>query len=317
MSSEKEIVMSRIFNFPRERVFEAMTDPKQVVKWWGPHGFKDTIHEMDLKAGGHWRHTMHGPDGTDYPNHSIFEEIVKNEKIVYKHAGGTKEKGGACFKATWTFEDLGGKTKLTGRLSFGSTGEREHVEREYGAIEGGKQTLARLESFLSGHVEEFVISRFVKAPRELVWKAFTEPERMKQWWGPKGFQGIVQKMDFRPGGMYHYCLQGPDGVKIWGKMVYKEIVPMERLVFINSFSDEKGGTTRHPFSKDPWPLEMLTVLTFEDRNDGTIFTVYWAPYNSTKEEQDTFDKSRDSMNQGWSGTLEKLAEYTSKEPVRR
>src|SRR5467141_4449519 len=80
------------------------------------------------------------------------------------------------------------------------------------------------------------------------WKAFTDPEHMKHWWGPKGFTVRITKMDFRPGGTYHYCMRSPDGRDMWGKFVYREIVAPERIVFINSFSDENGGLTRHPMS---------------------------------------------------------------------
>jgi uncharacterized protein YndB with AHSA1/START domain len=95
---------------------------------------------------------------------------------------------------------------------------------------------------------DFMISRVFDAPRDLVWKCFTDPECMKQWWGPKGFTVIASRMDLRPGGTYHYGMTAPDGTSIWGKMVYREICPPERLVFINSFSDEAGGTTRHPMA---------------------------------------------------------------------
>ena len=94
----------------------------------------------------------------------------------------------------------------------------------------------------------FVISRVLDAPRELVWKCFTDPERMKQWWGPKGVKILVSKMDLRVGGTYHYGMQTPDGKAMWGKFVYREITPPERLVFINSFSDEAGSVTRHPMA---------------------------------------------------------------------
>ena len=97
-------------------------------------------------------------------------------------------------------------------------------------------------------IEPFVISRVFDAPRELVFKAFTDPERMKHWWGPKGFKVIAQNMDLRPGGMYHYGLEAPDGNTMWGRFVYREIAAPERIVFVNSFSDEKGGLTRHPMS---------------------------------------------------------------------
>ncbi|MGA7545488.1 MAG: SRPBCC domain-containing protein [Methyloceanibacter sp.] len=156
--------------------------------------------------------------------------------------------------------------------------------------------------------EDFVISRVFDAPRELVWKAFTDPERMQHWWGPKGFTVIASKMDLRPGGTYHYGMKAPDGSTMWGKFTYREIDPPKRLVFINSFSDEAGGTTRHPLHS-AWPLEMLSTFTFEDLGDKTRFTVRWAAYNATEDERKTFDTSHDSMRQGWGGTMDQLAAY--------
>ena len=90
----------------------------------------------------------------------------------------------------------------------------------------------------------FVISRVLDAPRDLVWKAFTEPERMKEWLGPKGVKIVKSEMDLRPGGIYHYGMQVPDGSVMWGKMTFREIKVPERLVCITSFSDEAGGITR-------------------------------------------------------------------------
>jgi uncharacterized protein YndB with AHSA1/START domain len=157
--------------------------------------------------------------------------------------------------------------------------------------------------------KDFVISRVFDAPRDLVWKAFTEPEHMRQWWGPKGFKVIASKMDLRVGGTYHYGLESPDGKPMWGKFVYREITPPERLVFISSFSDENAGVTRHPMAPN-WPLEMLSTFTFEEQPGGkTKFTVRWTPYNATEEETKVFEAGRDGMTQGWSGTMEQLAAY--------
>jgi uncharacterized protein YndB with AHSA1/START domain len=157
--------------------------------------------------------------------------------------------------------------------------------------------------------KDFVISRVFDAPRELVWKCITDAERMKQWWGPKGFAVIASKMDLRPGGTYHYGMKAPNGNVMWGKFVYREVVPQELLVFINSFSDEKGGVTRHPMNAS-WPLEMLSTFTFEDAPGGkTKFTIRWSPHNATKEEQKTFDAGHDSMRMGWGGTMEQLEAY--------
>ena len=157
--------------------------------------------------------------------------------------------------------------------------------------------------------KDFVMSRVFDAPRDLVWQAFTQPERMKEWWGPKGFKVIAANMDLRVGGTYHYGMRAPDGNTMWGKFTYREIVPPEKLVFINSFSDEKGGITRHPMNPS-WPLELRSTFTFEEQQDGkTKFTLRWSTYNATAEEQQIFDEGAASMTQGWSGTLDQLETY--------
>jgi uncharacterized protein YndB with AHSA1/START domain len=450
-TSDREIVITRVYDAPREAVWDAWTDPQQVAQWWGPKGFTTTIHEMEFRPGGTWRLTMHGPDGTDYPNQSTFLEVVKPERIVYSHGGGSKGKPGAQFEATWTFEAQEAKTKLTLRMVFATAAARDLVVKTYNAIEGGNQTLGRLaeklartpiviersydapidtvwkaitdihlmkkwympaldsfkpevgfetqfsihhngkdflhlwkvtdvvpskkisyswkyagnpgdslvtfelfpegektrvrlthsglETFLpesnpdlargnfaqgwtslgaslqqfleksGGRVQEdFVISRVFDAPRDLVWKVFTDPGHMKNWWGPKGFAVRFSKMDFRPGGSYLYGMRSPEGHDMWGKFVYREIVAPERIVLINSFSDEKGGLTRHPMSPT-WPLEMLSTFTFAEQDGKTTLTIRWSPYNATEEERKTFDEGRPSMNQGWGGTLGQLEAY--------
>ena len=148
--SDREIVLTRVFDAPRELVWQAMTDPQQVVKWWGPRGFTTTIERMDLRVGGIWKHTMHGPDGANYPNKSVFQEIVPHERIVYAHGGGREGGPGAKFVATWTFESLdAAKTRLTMHMVFPTAADRVFVVKEFGAIEGGKQTLERLSEYLS------------------------------------------------------------------------------------------------------------------------------------------------------------------------
>jgi uncharacterized glyoxalase superfamily protein PhnB/uncharacterized protein YndB with AHSA1/START domain len=162
-----------------------------------------------------------------------------------------------------------------------------------------------------GPSNEFVISRTFKAPRDLVFKAFTEPARMKQWWGPKGVTIGASKMDLRPGGTYHYSMRGSDGKETWGKQVYREIVAPERIVLVNSFSDAQGRVTRHPMAPS-WPLEMLSTFLFTEKDGRTTFTVQWSPLNPTAEERATFDGGHDSMKQGWTGTLDQLEAYLAK-----
>ena len=148
-TADREIVITRDFNAPRELVWEAMTNPKHVVNWWGPRGFTTTIEKMDFRVGGIWQHVMRGPDGVNYPNKSVFKEIVKPEKIVYSH-GGKRENGpGVSFVSTWTFDELAPqKTKVAIRMVFPSATERDFVVKEFGAIEGGRQTLERLGEYL-------------------------------------------------------------------------------------------------------------------------------------------------------------------------
>jgi uncharacterized protein YndB with AHSA1/START domain len=148
-TADREINITRVLDAPRGLVWEAWTDPKHVAQWWGPNGFTTTIEKMDVRPDGVWKHVMHGPDGTDYPNISVFKEVVKPERIVYSHGGGKKGGPAAQFQATWTFEALGDKTKVTIHMLFPSAADRDKVVKEYGAIEGGNQTLARLAVFLA------------------------------------------------------------------------------------------------------------------------------------------------------------------------
>ena len=146
---DREIVFMRVFDAPRRMVWEGWTDPKQLVRWWGPKGFTTTIDEMDVRVGGVWKLVMHGPDGTDYPNKSIFTEVVPNERLRYRLSGGKRGGPAAQFEMTATFEDDGDKTRLTMRMVFASTAARDENVRVYGSIEGGKQTLERLAEHLS------------------------------------------------------------------------------------------------------------------------------------------------------------------------
>ena len=157
-------------------------------------------------------------------------------------------------------------------------------------------------------ISPFIISRIFDAPRELVFSAFTEPSRMKEWWGPKGFKVIAQKMDFRIGGTYHYGMESPAGQPMWGKFVYRDIVRPEWIVLVNCFSDAAGGVTRHPMAP-AWPLETLSTFTFEDASGKTKLTVRWEPINATAEEITTFNTAHASMTGGWTGTFEQLTDY--------
>ena len=156
---------------------------------------------------------------------------------------------------------------------------------------------------------EFVISRVFDSPRDLVWKAWTEPDRLLKWWGPRDFDILSTKVDLRVGGIFLYHLKSPEGLEIWGKFVYREISPPEKLVYINSFSDSAGGTTRAPFFDGKWPLEILSTVTLAAEGKKTKVTINWLPYSATDIERKTFEEGAGSMQQGWTGTLDNLTEY--------
>ncbi|MGO8765553.1 MAG: SRPBCC family protein [Limisphaerales bacterium] len=160
-------------------------------------------------------------------------------------------------------------------------------------------------------VRPFIISRIFDAPRELVWKAWTERERLMQWFGPKGCTMPVAKMDVRVGGTCHSCLRTPDGREMWGKFIYREITAPERLVYVQHFSDAAGGITRHPLNP-VWPLQMLTTITFAEQNRKTLLTVRWTPLEPTDEERQTFDGGHEGMKHGWGGSFDQLADYLVK-----
>lgn len=159
---------------------------------------------------------------------------------------------------------------------------------------------------------ELVITRVVEAPRELVWKAFTEAERLAEWWGPAGYTMLVSALDFRPGGLFLYSQRSPDGQLMWGRFVFGEMQAPERLTFVSSFSDADGNMVRAPFSPT-WPLEILNVATFGEADGKTTLTLRGGPINATAEERETFWSAQESVQQGLAGTLDQLAAYLARE----
>jgi uncharacterized protein YndB with AHSA1/START domain len=166
------------------------------------------------------------------------------------------------------------------------------------------------ENALTAAMDEstFVITRTFDAPRDLAWKAFTEPDRMKHWWGPKGFTVFAAKMDLRPRG--HLSLRPARAGRRHdvGQICLSRNPTPGAHRPCNSFSDEAGNLTRHPTSPT-WPLEMLSTFLFAEEQGRTTVTIKWVPLNADETERKTFDAARPGMQQGWTGTLDQLAEY--------
>ncbi len=302
-------MQQRTFAAPRELVWKAWTTPERIGRWWGPFGFTTTTESMDFTPGGQWLFTMHGPDGTDWPNLIVYDTIEAPARLIYDH--GEPEVDDAsphCFHVEIDFAEVEGGTQVTMRSVFPTREARDLVVK-FGAVEGGQQTLERLGNELDTEgVAPFELRHTVAAPRELVWRVFTEPEHLAKWWGPKGFEFLHCSVDLRPGGVFHYGMSGPNNLVMWGKFVYRDIRPPELLAYVVSFSDPEGGTTRHIFS-ETWPLEVLNHLLLEAEGDRTTLVMRGWPINATDEEKAVFAAGRASMQQGFKGTLGQLDAY--------
>ena len=194
-----------------------------------------TIHEMDVRPGGVWRHTMHGPDDTDYPNESTFIEVSKPERIVYSHGGARKGDPGAQFTATWTFEAQGDKTKLTLRMVFPSGWARDLVVKTYNAIEGGNQTLSRLGEQLAK--TPVIIERTFNAPIETVWKAITNIDDMKQWYMP-ALESFKPEVGFET--QFSIRHNEKDCVHLWK---VTEVAPGKKITYDWKFAGNPGNSS--------------------------------------------------------------------------
>ena len=258
-TADREMVVTRTIKAPRELVFQAFTDPQHVGHWWGPNGFTLTTFSMDVKPGGSWRYVMHGPDGRDYQNKITYLEIVKPERLVYLHGDGSdNEVEQVSFQTTLTFVEQEGKTTVTMRALFPTAQERDRVVKEYGALEGGKQHLARLE----GHLEkqpvsevsdrEIFTTRVMKASQALIFRAFADQQRLKNWWGPNGFTNTIEQFDFLPGGTWKLIMHGPDGTDYHNESRFDEIVEPARIVFthLRPMHRFRMTMTMEPVGKD-------------------------------------------------------------------
>jgi uncharacterized protein YndB with AHSA1/START domain len=142
ITENREIRIIRTFKAPIDLMWEVWTTPEHIVNWWGPNGFTSTIHKMDVQEGGEWKLTLHGPDGTNYPNRSIFKEIIPFKKIVFEHFN-------PHFITTVLFESKGKETEVDWSLLFDTAEMREIVVKAHKADEGQKQNAVRLEKYLS------------------------------------------------------------------------------------------------------------------------------------------------------------------------
>ena len=290
VTAGRELAIARVLNAPRELVWEVWTNPEHIKDWWGPNGFTNTIFQMDVEPGGVWDFIMHGPDGTDYKNKSIYKEVIKPEKLVYDHVSAPK------FQFTVTFTEQGRKTLVSIQMLFETSEERDNVVKVFKADEGLRQNIYKLEGYLKkiSSEKEMSLMRIINAPRQIVFKAWTDPGELAKWWGPEGFTNPVCKIDAKPGGTIHIDMKAPDGTVYPMDGEFHELVEPERLVFTSAALDKNGKRL----------FEVLNTVTFIDQDGKTKLNLHAAVSNITDEGKQYIE----GMNEGWNQSLDRLDE---------
>lgn len=283
----REIKSVRLFDAPRELVWRVWTEPQHIQQWWGPNGFTNTFETFDFRPGGAWRFMMHGPDGRDYQNESVFVEIAPPERLVFDHVCAP------LFRCTVTLEAVGSQTRLTFHQVFEDAAVFESVKPF--AVPGHQQNLDRA----IAHVQQVIdsrrtltLTRRFAAPRALVWRLWRDPADLARWWGPQDFTNPVCEVDFRVGGGMRIVMQAPDGQQHPMTAAYREIIDQERLTFSVIATDTAGKPL----------LEGLTTVTFADDGTGTAMTLVTEATALTPEAMAMIG----GMDAGWTQSLERL-----------
>ncbi len=306
-----EIYIERIYDAPVKAVWEAWTVTDKVEKWWGPRGFSLTTHSKDLRSGGHWHYTMHGPDGTDYPNRTFYHEVQPFQKLIYDH--GANDTQPPLFRVTALFEEFAGKTKLKMIMSLASAEAAVSI-RKFIKEAGGNATWDRLAEYVNETecgVQSFVINRSFPTSIETLFQAWTTPAQLCQWLPPAGFEMECLQADIRGGGKLLSRMSNDNGVSFCVQFDYLECSP-SRLVYRQRFCDEFGQPAQHPGLPE-FPQWLLHTISFVTEEDGmTRVTVVTSPDGApTAAEISIFLDTRTSMTTGWSGSFDALEELLS------
>jgi uncharacterized protein YndB with AHSA1/START domain len=311
-NESKEIRITRIYDAPVQAVWDAWTDPAQVAQWWGPRGFSITTHSKDLRTGGSWIYTMHGPDGTDYPNSTTYLEVVPLAKLVYDH--GANDERPPMFRVTVLFSEVDGKTTMDMTMGL-ETPEAAAQTRQFIKQAGGNSTWDRLAEFLAKRLsdrEQFVIARSFEAPLELMFDMWTKPEHFVQWLAPTGFDMQFIRADIRTGGESFYSMSSP-AFTMYGRAHYEEVRRPDRIVYTQQFCDANENIARHPMAPT-WPETMRTIVELSAEGPAqTRVAITWEVAGpATAEEMAVFTSARAGMTQGWTGSFDKLEDLLAK-----
>lgn len=326
------IVQTRRIRAPRGRVWAAWIDPGHLGQWWGPAGFSLTTEAFEFRPEGKWIFVMHGPDPDpaaenpgaprDFPNHIVWTRIEAGSPpdapsvpwvIEFRHLRADDLQQ-PLFHASVTLEECEDGTLLTWRSDFGSNALREQLIRDYGADRGGRETTARLAHYTEG--DDFaatdralgyrlVLSRILTVRREPLWRAWTEPELVQQWFCPPPWRVDRCDIDLRAGGRFNTHMVGPDNWQGDNDGSYLEVVPLQRLTFTDLLLEN--------WSPAPSPgLRLTATILFEDLGDGrTRYTAIVRHSDVASRRQ----HARMGFHEGWGIATEQLLQLAATLPT--
>jgi uncharacterized protein YndB with AHSA1/START domain len=305
-SNTNEIVLTRVYDAPVRAVWDAWTVPNQVAQWWGPRGFTITTHSKDLRAGGSWRYTMHGPDGVDYPNVTHYFVVEPYRKLVYDH--GASDDRPALFRVTVTFREADSKTTMHLIMSLSSPEAARDIARVIKQA-GGNSTWDRLAEYLDQTCtgrQSFVINRAFDAPRARVFEMWTRPEHLASWLPPAGTTMRFLRPDIAVGKSALLAISGAHGT-MHARFDYLTIEPPQCIVYTQQFVDEQEQPAPAP-GMTVWPTTLRTTVRFvEETPERTRVTVTTEPEGkATTDEIEAFIRERAGMTVGWTGSFDVL-----------
>lgn len=311
---DNQFSIVRIYKHPVGRVWSAFTEEAHQKHWWGPRGFSITTESKDLRTGGQWIYTMHGPDGTDYPNITTYHEVIPLKRLVYDH--GASPGRPPLFRVEANFIDLGASTRYEMIMTLETAEAAREIQKFIKQV-GGDSTWDRFSEYLeesSSGKKQFVINRSFSCGIDKMFKVWTQPEQFSKWLAPVGFDMSFIKADVREGGVSFYKMSNEatanPAVTMYGKVYYQEIQSPDRLLYIQEFCDSEGKLSRHPMLPT-YPARVQTLVEFAVEGENkTRVTVTWEPVGEvTPEELAVFVSIRSGMTQGWTGSFNKLEEF--------
>jgi uncharacterized protein YndB with AHSA1/START domain len=306
ISKSHVITITRVYDAPLRSVWDAWTIPEEVAQWWGPRGFTLTTHSHDLRTGGHWHYTMHGPDGTDYENTTQYLDVVPLQRMVYDH-GGHKDRP-PLFRVAALFTERDGRTQLDMSMAFASP-EIAMEMRGFIRKAGGEATWDRLAEYLGkrlGGVEQFFIARTFNAPIEHLYEMWTDTEHLAQWMPLAGATMRFLRAEPHIGGSSFYVMTMANGAVMHGRVRYLALEKPDRIVYTQQFCNEQEQVITAPFFEN-WPQTMLTTVELvAEAPNRTRVTLCWEPQEATAEAIAEFVRQRGGMTMGWTGSFDKL-----------